>query len=110
MGPISLNITIDAPRERVFDEICDLSRRPSFTDHFISEFHLQRIEPSGRGAAARFRVGAPGGLKYMETVIDEADRPHLISERGRGGRWDRVPVRTTWELSGGRGASRPSLR
>ena len=104
MGPISLTTTIDAPRERVFDEISDLSRRPAWTDHFVSDLHLQRIDPSGRGAAARFRVGAPGGLKFMETVIDEAERPHTIREHGRGGRWDRIPIRTSWELSGGEGA------
>lgn len=104
MGPISLTTTIDAPRERVYDEVCDLSRRPAWTDHFVSDLHLERIDASGQGAGARFRVGAPGGLKFMETVIDEAERPHTIQEHGRGGRWDRIPIRTSWELSGGEGS------
>ncbi|MSO41892.1 MAG: SRPBCC family protein [Solirubrobacterales bacterium] len=99
MGPISLTITVDAPRERVFDFLSDLSRRPSFTDHFQREYRLERLEPAGLGAAARFRVGAPGGIRYMETVITEADRPHRIVERGKGGRLDRVPIQTMWELT-----------
>ena len=104
MGPISLDIGIDAPREAVFDRICDLSRRESWTDHFVSDLRLERMEPSGRGAAARFRVDAPGGVQFAETVIDVAERPSTISERGRGGRLDRVGIRTNWELRGGEGS------
>ncbi len=40
----------------------------------------------------------------METVIDVADRPSTIVERGRGGRKDRVAVRTNWELRGAEGS------
>lgn len=101
MGPISLDIVIDAPREAVFDRICDLSRRSSWTDHFVSDLRLERIEPSGRGAAARFRVDGPGGIQFAETVIDEAEPHSRIVERGRGGRLDRVGIRTNWELRGG---------
>jgi hypothetical protein len=101
MGPLSLDISIDAPRERVFDFISDLSLRPSFTDHFASDFRLERIQPAGRGAAARFRLHAPAGIRYMETVISEADRPYRVVEHCRGGRLDRVPMRLVWELSEG---------
>ncbi|HET8592406.1 MAG TPA: SRPBCC family protein [Solirubrobacterales bacterium] len=101
MGPISLTIPVDAPRERVFDLICDLSARPAWTDHFADEYRLERLPPRGRGAAARFRVGAPAGVRYMETVIAEAERPHRIVEHGRGGRLDRLPIRMVWELHEG---------
>jgi hypothetical protein len=101
VGPLSLKTSIDAPRERVFDFICDLGVRLSWTDHFASEFRLSRIPPTGRGAAARFRVDAPAGIRYMETVIAEADRPYRVVENCRGGRLDRVPIRLVWELAGG---------
>jgi uncharacterized protein YndB with AHSA1/START domain len=101
VGPLSLKVSIDAPRERVFDEICDLGVRPSWIDHFASEYRLARIPATGRGAAARFRVDAPAGIRYMETVISEADRPYRVVEHCRGGRLDRVPIRMVWELSGG---------
>jgi len=101
VGPISLTISIDAPRERVFDFICDLGIRESWIDHFASEFRLARIAAQGKGAAARFRIDAPAGVRYMETVIAEADRPFRVVEHGRGGRLDRMPIRTVWELEEG---------
>jgi hypothetical protein len=101
VGPISLTISIDAPRERVFDFICDLGIRESWTDHFAGDFHLERIQARGLGAAARFRVDAPAGVRYMETVIAEADRPFRVVEHGRGGRLDHIPIRTVWELEEG---------
>jgi hypothetical protein len=104
MGPVSTEISIDAPREEVFDFICDLSRRPAWTDHFVSDYRLQRVEPAGEGAAARFRVGAPGGLDRMDTTIARTERPHRIDEHGTGGRFNRIGVRAVWELEGGEGS------
>ena len=98
MGPITLTIAVDAPRERVFDFLCDLAAREAWTDHFARDYHLERIPASGLGSAARFRVDAPAGVRYMETVIAEATRPHRIVEHGRGGRLDRIPIRIVWEL------------
>jgi uncharacterized protein YndB with AHSA1/START domain len=103
MGPISAETTIDAPRERVWEIVFDLARRPSFCDHFQREFRLERLESRGVGAAARFRVDAPRFALWMETVIEEADPPHRLFERGRGGRLDRIPIFTVWELAGGAG-------
>jgi hypothetical protein len=104
MGPISVRRSIDAPRERVFDFVSDLANRPAFTDHFIGELRLERLESRGVGASARMRIARRG--LWLETVIVEASRPHRILERGRGGRWDRIPIATVWELvpqPGGRG-------
>jgi uncharacterized protein YndB with AHSA1/START domain len=101
VGPISLTTSIDAPRERIFDFICDLSVRPAWIDHFASDYRLERIPPRGKGAAARFRVDAPGGVRYMETVIAEVERPYRIVEHARGGRLDRIPMRIVWELREG---------
>jgi uncharacterized protein YndB with AHSA1/START domain len=101
VGPISLTISIDAPRGRVFDVICDLAIRPAWIGHFASDYRLERIAASGVGAAARFRVDAPAGVRYMETVIAEADRPYRIVEHARGGRLDRLPMRIVWELEEG---------
>jgi uncharacterized protein YndB with AHSA1/START domain len=101
VGPIAVTTSIDAPRERVFDFICDLATRPGWIDHFASDFRLERIPSSGRGAGARFRVGAPAGVRYMETVIAETDRPYRVVEHARGGRFDRVSMRLVWELEAG---------
>ncbi len=96
MGPVSAKTTIDVPREQVYELLIDLANRRSFTDHFIDELRLQRIDPVGVGAAMRFRVADRGF--WMESVIAESAPPYRLTERGRGGRLDRVPVSTIWEL------------
>jgi uncharacterized protein YndB with AHSA1/START domain len=99
MRPVSATVTIDAPRERIFDLLCDLARRPAFTDHFQTEFRLERIDPVGVGASARFQLA--GSDAWMDTAIVETERPHLIRERGSGGRANRIPVFCVWELAEG---------
>lgn len=96
MGPVSAEITIDARREDVFALLLDMAARPAFTDHFLDEFHLLRVEPSGVGAGARFRID--GGPR-IDTVIVEATRPHRIVERGRGGYLNGIANVTEWRLS-----------
>ena len=103
MGPISVTRTIDAPRERVYDFLRDLANRPAFTDHFIGDFRLERFESTGVGAAARMRIER--GTLWMETVIIEAEAPHRILEQGKGGRLDRIPILTAWELVEGPSAA-----
>lgn len=104
MGPVSAEIEIDAPRERVFEALSDLAGRPSFTDHFLAEFHLTRLESRGVGAGARFRVELPLRSFWMDTVIAELAGPHKIVERGRGGRGNRIPTMLVWELTGAAGS------
>jgi uncharacterized protein YndB with AHSA1/START domain len=103
MGPIRAELEIDAPRERIFELIGDLSLRPSFTDHFLTDFHLTRIEPRGVGAGARFRVKAPLRKIWMDTTIVERDEDERIVEAGSGGRANRIRTHTVWELTGGTG-------
>lgn len=103
MGPIRAEVDVDVPRERIFELIGDLSERPSFTDHFLSGFHLTRIEPTGVGAGARFRVDAPLRKVWMDTTIVEQEAPFRIVERGAGGRANRIRTHTVWELTEGSG-------
>lgn len=103
MRPVHVSTPIDAPRERVFELIADLARRPAFCDHFQRDFRLERLASRGVGAAARFRLEAPRMPIWMESVVAESDEPHRVLERGRGGRWDRIPVTTVWELAAGPG-------
>ncbi len=99
MRPISETITIDVPRERLIELITDLSIRPAFTDHFLTGFRLERLEPVGVGASARFRLGDSGA--WLDTVIERIESPHLVRESGHGGRTNRLPVFTVWELAEG---------
>lgn len=104
MGPVSAEVEIDVPRQRAFEAIGDLALRPSFTDHFLTDFHLTRIESSGVGAGARFRVALRPRRVWMDTGIVEVEAPHRIVERGQGGRSNRVPSHTVWEVLQGSGS------
>src|SRR3954466_5797167 len=119
MGPVSAEIEIDTPREQVFATLVDLAARPSFTDHFLTDFHLTRIDGSGIGAGARFRVDAPPRKAWMDTTaraaeaplrkvwrdttVVDVEEPFRAVEEGRGGRGNRIPNHTVWELTEGAG-------
>jgi|SRR5215213_4906702 len=104
MGPIAAEIEVDVPREEAFALLSDLSARPSFTDHFLTDFHLTRIDAVGVGAGARFRVKAPLRSPWEDTTIVEVEAPFRIVERGLGGRTNRIPNHTVWELTSGAGS------
>lgn len=102
MRPVSATSTIDAPREHVFEILNDLSLRAAFTDHFLADLRLGRVDPVGPGAAARFRIRESGA--WLDTVIGaDSERPHLLREHGYGGPSNRIPVFTVWELAEGPG-------
>jgi uncharacterized protein YndB with AHSA1/START domain len=86
MREVTVSATISAPREQVFDAVCDLSLRPSFADHFMEDYRLARVQPVGVGAAARFKLDLPLANEYAELTIVRADRPRQIIEEIRLGR------------------------
>jgi hypothetical protein len=97
MGPISAMMPIDVPREEAYAFLADLANRPAFMGRFLSDFRLQRLDSTGIGAAARFRVRERG--LWMETVIAELEPPYRIIEDGKGSRLGRMPVHTAWEVT-----------
>ena len=86
MREVTVSAVISAPREDVYDFVCDLAARPSFTDHFMDDYRLARVQPVGVGAAARFKLDAPLANEYAELTITKADRPRQIIEEIRVGR------------------------
>jgi len=104
VGPVSAEIEMDVPRQRAFATIADLALRPSFSDHFLHGFHLTRIQSHGVGAGARFQVVMPPRSVWEDTTIVELEEPHLVVERGRGGRGNRIPSHTVWEVLEGAGS------
>lgn len=81
-----MSVVISAPREEVFDFVSDLAARPAYTDHYLRDYRLARVNAVGVGAAARFRLRAPLAREYAELQVMEADRPRQIVEEVRLGR------------------------
>jgi len=46
MGEVTVSTVISAPREDVFDFVCDLAARPAYTDHYMRDYRLAREEIS----------------------------------------------------------------
>ncbi len=103
MGPVSAEVDLDVPREVAYEFVADLANRPAFTEHFISDLRLSRVESAGIGAGARYRIFAPPQAVWVDTTITALAPPQRISERGRGGRANRIPTATEWEFEQGAG-------
>jgi uncharacterized protein YndB with AHSA1/START domain len=102
MDPVTVSIVVDRPREQVFDYLQDIANHAEFTDHYLVEWHLTRLDSVGRGAGARFRVKAPppaGRFAWGDVTLVEVDRPHRIVEVGRTGKNNRVRTLGVYELA-----------
>jgi uncharacterized protein YndB with AHSA1/START domain len=100
MDPVSVSVVVSALPEAVFDYLIDIANHPEFTDHYMVDWHLTRIDSVGVGAGARFRVKVPGNrYSWADVTFVEADRPTRIVERGRTGKDNRVRTLGVWDLS-----------
>lgn len=99
MDPIELAITIDRPREEVFDYLADIANHPEFTDHYLKDWRLTREDSYGRGAGARYKIDAPRNrFGWSDTTFIEVTRPHRIVAVGRGGKYNRIKTFASWTL------------
>lgn len=102
MDPVTASTVISAPREQVFDYLQDIANHSEFTDHYLVDWHLTRIDSVGRGAGARFRVRAPGNrFSWADVTFVEVDRPYRIVEAGRTGKNNRIRTLGVYELAPG---------
>jgi uncharacterized protein YndB with AHSA1/START domain len=100
LDPVTVSVTIDKPREEVFDYLADVANHPEFCDHFLTHWHLTRTDSSGRGAGARFRCEAPGRrFDWGDFTFVEVVAPHRIVAMGRAGKYNRVQTYMEWTLS-----------
>src|SRR3954451_7023791 len=106
MDPVSVSVTIARPREEVFEYLADVANHAEFCDHYLVDWRLTREDSYGRGAGARFRVRMPfNRFPWADVVFAEVDRPRLIVETGRAGKYNRVRTLGTYELEEGSGGS-----
>jgi uncharacterized protein YndB with AHSA1/START domain len=100
VDPLTVSTVVSAPREQVFDYLQDIANHAEFTDHFLVDWHLTRIDSVGRGAGARFRVKAPGNrFSWADVTFAEVERPHRIVEVGRTGKNNRVRTLGVYDLA-----------
>ena len=98
MRPFTCSVTIDAPRERVFVYLEDIANHNRFSDHYLKDFRLERLESRGVGAAARFRI-AFGKSLWGEIAIAELQQPYRVALEGETGRLGRVRVHASYTLT-----------
>ena len=99
VDPVTVSIVVSAPREQVFDYLQDIANHPEFTDHYLVDWHLTRIDSVGLGAGARYRVKAPGRFSWGDSTFVEVERPRRIVEAGRTGKNNRVRTMGIYELA-----------
>jgi uncharacterized protein YndB with AHSA1/START domain len=106
MEPITVSTTISLPRDEVYEYLSDIANHPEFSDHYLVDWHLTRIDSVGAGAGARFRVKAPlSRFSWAEFTFSEMQPPYRIVERGRGGKYNRIRMLGTYTLSPAAGDS-----
>ena len=102
MEPVTATTTIARPREEVFEYLADIANHPEFTDHYLVDWHLTREDPYGPGAGARFRIKAPlNRFSWADMTMSDLQPPFKIVQRGRGGKYNRIRMLTTYTLQPG---------
>jgi len=100
MHPVTANVLIDRPREEVFDYLADIANHQEFSDHYLKEWRLTRVDSVGRGAGARFKIDAPlDRFGWGDMTFIAVERPHKIVAAGRAGKFNRNKTWTTWTLT-----------
>jgi uncharacterized protein YndB with AHSA1/START domain len=100
--PFTVSSTISKPREEVFEYLADIANHPEFTDHYMVDWRLTRVDSYGTGAGARFKIKAPfSRFGWADITFAEVEPPFRIVERGRGGKYNRIRMVGTYTLQPG---------
>jgi uncharacterized protein YndB with AHSA1/START domain len=107
VDPVELNITIDRPREEVFEYLADIANHPEFTDHYLKHWRLTRIDSYGPGAGARYKMDAPfQRFGWSDLTFIQVEAPRNIVAVGRGGKYNRIKTYASWTLEPASGGTR----
>ena len=99
MDPVSATITIGRPREEVFAYLADIANHPEFSDHYLKDWRLTRVESVGTGAGARFKIDAPlQRFSWTDLTFVVVEPPHRLVAVGRGGKFNRIKTTAIWTL------------
>jgi uncharacterized protein YndB with AHSA1/START domain len=99
MEPLTVSVSISRPREEVFAYLVDIANHPEFTDHYLVDWRMTRVETVGRGAGGRFRYTAPlQRFDWADVTFVEVEPPRRIVQAGRVGKYNRTRLRSIYEL------------
>ena len=99
MDPLVTEVTIDKPREEVFEYLADIANHAEFSDHFMVDWRLTNEDSYGVGAGARWKMKTPlNRFPWGDSTIVEAERPRRLVEVGRTGKFNRNRTIGVWEL------------
>jgi uncharacterized protein YndB with AHSA1/START domain len=99
VDPVTASVNIDRPRDEVFAYLVDIANHAEFSDHYLEQFRLTRIDSVGRGAGARFRLRAPfQRFSWADLTFAVVEPPHRIVAVGRGGKFNRIQTTAIWTL------------
>ena len=79
---VTVSTVISAPREQIFDFVGDLAGRPAYTDHYMHDYRLARVERGGRGR--RGALPAQGAVRQGVRRAAITSRPAAPDRRGGG--------------------------
>ena len=104
MEPLTVSVSISRPREEVFAYLVDLANHPEFTDHYLVDWRMTRVQTAGQGAGGRFRYTAPlQRFDWADVTFVDVQAPRRIVQAGRGGKYNRTRLRSIYELEQGAG-------
>ena len=99
MEPIVVTTVIDRPREEIFAYLSDIANHSEFSDHYLVDWHLTRVNSIGVGAGARYKMKMPRNrFAWGDMVIADLQPPFRILEHGRAGKYNRVRTLSTYTL------------
>ena len=104
-----MHTTIARPREEIFAYLSDIANHPEFTDHYLVDWHLTRVDSVGTGAGARFAIRVPPPRQRYanaDLTLVELDAPWKVVLQGRGGKFNRVRLLAVYELQPDHGGTR----
>ena len=91
MDPVTVSVKIGRPREEVFAYLADIANHAEFSDHYLEQFRLTRVDSVGRGAGARFKLRTPfQRFDWCDMTFSVVEPPHRIVAVGRGGKFNRI--------------------
>jgi uncharacterized protein YndB with AHSA1/START domain len=99
VDPVTVSVKIGRPREEVFAYLADIANHAEFSDHYLEQFRLTRVDSVGRGAGARFKLRAPfSRFGWADMTFSVVEPPHRIVAVGRGGKFNRIRTTAIWTL------------